>query len=224
MERKIEPRLWQTLPQTLTEKDFHDTDSLKSWLEGQAGQYQLDTLLAHADNAVIWGRVDEAGLHLSSDCFNQDPPGPRFNLQTLQECRLFGPTAELYLWRDEDRRWQARVIQDGTGSPGETLDERQILWGDEAVNEENGFTLVSDGAQGNRHAPPLPRAEIPFDPGGDYRPLRLLVRHYLSTDLDPTQAQTGLAYIGLSRLVKVYGEAAVVKQTTEIEEALDELA
>ena len=39
-----------------------ETDSLKAWLAEKAKEYQLTTLLAHADNGVVWGKVDDGTL------------------------------------------------------------------------------------------------------------------------------------------------------------------
>ena len=50
--------------------DF-DPENLISWLEGQAKTYKLKYLLAHADDGVIWGRVDKKGhLRTSYDALH----------------------------------------------------------------------------------------------------------------------------------------------------------
>ncbi len=202
--RKIKQRKWQVnlIP---IEAPFKDDARLKNWLTEQAKTYALTTLLAHADDGVIWGTLAEGTLKLSAEAFPL--VSPELRAVTLQECRLFSEQAELYLWRDEDDRWRARLIQDNQGREGGALDEQQILWGTQAKDERDGFTLLSDGAQENQHAPPLSQADMRFDPDNNYRPARLWVRHYLANDteadtIDP-KFQVGLSYIALSRLVSL---------------------
>jgi CRISPR-associated protein (TIGR03984 family) len=125
---------------------------------------------------------------------------------TLQQARLVGPAAELLLWRTEGG-WQARLVTDDVGDEVECFDEWQILWGTRCEGSRDGFTLVADGAQGLRHAPPV-RVDVRlFDPGENRRPLRLQVRHYLETD-----TESGLLRVTLSRLVQVTDETQVRKE------------
>ena len=88
---------------TLGEQTFANDEALMAWLTEQAGDYELTTLLAHADDGVIWGKFDQ-GWQLSSANFPDNSPPLR--LETLQGCRMFAETAEVYLWRDEQDKWQ----------------------------------------------------------------------------------------------------------------------
>ncbi len=214
--RKIEQRKWQVTPVPI-DTPFDEHTQLKNWLTEQAKTYALPTLLAHADDGVIWGMLAEGVLKLSDGAFPQ--VSPELRAITLQECRLFSNQAELYLWRDEDDKWQARLIQDNQGEAGDTLDEQQILWGTQAEDERDGFTLLSDGAQENQHAPPLSQAKMQFVPADNYRPVRLWVRHYLANDTDDQDANTiapefqaGLSYIALSRLVALQTRPLKLKE------------
>lgn len=175
---------------------------LSTWLLTQAKEFGLTTLLAHADDGLIWGQVREGKLHLSSDYFPSVSPPLRTN--TLQEGRLFGLSAELHLWRDKERDWQTCLVQDGVGQPVEAFDEYQMLWGTRHDDDRGAFTLVSDGELGHRHSPPVSAVKLQFDQRNQRRPLRLQVRHYLATDDD-----TGLVYIHLSRLVAVLPDTEV---------------
>ena len=166
-------------------------DDPAPWLVEQACTNGLTTLLAHADDAVIWGRVIGQELHTSHDAF--DGISAPLRTLTLQQARLFGPQAELLLWREETG-WLARLVKDVPDANAEYYDESQILWGDQRQAEHDGFTLVYEGQQGLRHAPPLVVPEEAFAP--DHHPLRLRVRHYLATD-----AETGLLRAALCRLV-----------------------
>ncbi|MEJ5346112.1 MAG: CRISPR-associated protein Csx19 [Chloroflexus sp.] len=157
---------------------------LQSWLDAQARIYQLNWLLAHADDGVIWGKLRNDGLHLSGDAFPDISPPLR--AVTLQQVRLFGSAAELLLWRDGSI-WQTRVIQDGAGEPCEYYDESHLLWGDRVEERKDGFLLLRQGSEGLRHTPPLPQvAQLPA---------QLRVRHYLAYDAD------GQAYVAFSRLI-----------------------
>lgn len=173
-----------------------------TWLLEQAAAYDLTTLLAHADDGVIWGRVENGQLQLSSKYLPSVSPPLRD--VTLQECRLFGPSAELYVWRVSQGDWQARAVRDGVGELAYTFDEYQILWGTRRDDEQGGFTLVSDGAMGHRHAPPVPGDNLIFEEREQHRPLRLQIRHYLATD-----DRSGLVTVGLSRLVSVLPDTEV---------------
>jgi CRISPR-associated protein (TIGR03984 family) len=197
MKREIVQRQYQ-----ITEVQVSGEEDLAAWLLEQAEKHNLTTLLAHADDGVIWGQMQDGKLHLSSDYFPQVSPPLRAD--TLQEGRLFGPAGELHLWRDEDGGWDARLVQDGVGQEADSFDEYQILWGTRRDGDEEGFTLVRDGERGQRHAPPVPADKLRFDQSVQRRPLRLQVRHYLAPDDD-----TGLVTVRLSRLVAVLPDTEV---------------
>jgi len=199
--RKIQPGGYQ-----VTSVATADLDDVIAWLLAQAKEHNLTTLLAHADDGVIWGRMtDEGALLTSHDVFGATP-SPKLRLETLQQARLFGKRAELLLWRTKDG-WQARLAEDV--AEGEHYEQSQLLWGDRYVDAAAGFTLVEEGRQGLRHAPPVnvPKAEFT----DERRPLRLWVRHYLATD-----PQTGVVDVALSRLVQVDYEALQAKKQQEV--------
>lgn len=146
--------------------------------------YDLRWLLAHADDGVIWGEFRADGLHLSGNAFpNVSPP---LRATTLQQARLFGPQAEILLWKD-DSAWRGRLIRDDADEVEDALDETHLLWGTDVEDWQDGFALLREGAQGLRHAPPLPD-DVQL-------PVRLQVRHYVAYDSD------GQAYIACSRLI-----------------------
>ncbi len=177
---------------------------LKEWLEIQASKYQLNYLLAHAEDGVIWGKFQNGTLKTSDSVF---PQLAKLHLLTLQQCRIFGENSEVMLWRDDDKL-KARLVEDTHLNKEEYISENQILWGTQAEKISDGFTLVSDGSQGLRHAVPL--IDIPFNSNQKlYRPLRLCVRHYIDDD-----KETGLVRIYLSRLVNLTIEKEL-KSVTE---------
>lgn len=179
------------------------TQDLLDWLQKQAKEYDSKYLLAHADDGVIWGyfkdNEDKKELVTADSVFHQLA---KLRLPTLQQCRIFGGTTEVMLWcvGDQwqiDQTWQARFIRDEHLSDKAYISECQILWGTQAEDIREEFTLVSDGSQGLRHAVPLTNISFESDPERKklYRPVRLSVRHYIDYDND------GLARIYLSRLV-----------------------
>lgn len=171
------------------ENDFADEPAI--WLFAQARQYGLGYLLAHADDGVIWGRIDADELHIA-------PTSPSLRANTLQQARLFSSTGELLLWRS-DSGWRARHVSDVAGSADDVIDEDQVLWGDTVVEATpNGFTLVREGSQGMRHAVPI---AVTAEQLRQHK-LRLRVRHYISNNED------GEARIALSRLVQLLPESA----------------
>lgn len=190
MVQKIESGLYRVEPITIDE-DFMP----KTWIEAQAEQRGLQWVLAHADDGVIWGKFDEEGtLQTSGEVFPEKLPPLR--LETLQQCRVFGDKSEVLLWRDgmDGTQWHARAIEDGKGDAIEYFDETQILWGTQLEETRDGFTMARED-RGVRHAVPLIVKETEFKT--KERPLRLLVRHYVTYDSD------GVARVGLSRLVNL---------------------
>ena len=174
-------------------------DDPAAWLVKKAAAHGLTTLLAHADDGVIWGRMGGEQLALSGNAFPKVSPPLR--TITLQQARLFGEHDELLLWRGGDNQWYARLLDDnGTELQGWCFDEPQLQWGDHLEAEEGGFTLVAEGQEGLRYAVPVPADEIPFDRPGNWHPLRLGVRHYLDRDKD------GMLIIVQSRLTGLWAE------------------
>jgi CRISPR-associated protein (TIGR03984 family) len=186
----------------------------------------LHYLLATMVSEVVWGKYD-GGWQLS----NGQPALPA---DALLELRAFGPTAEVFLWRDASGlRGRQRVDGQG-GKTFDTFEETQLLWGTEPDPDRpprDGFFPLRDGDQGLRHAPPLALDESYFvRPAGEgeeqdahygHRPARLRLRHYIQrddgdepsrskqTDSEGTASQkpnkgTGLARIVDSRLVAVH--------------------
>lgn len=190
----------------LLEKKFAVTEAELSdprkWLQDQARERSLNLkwLLAHSDDGVNWGCVDEQGaLIISRDVLEKHHDSgqgsghdkaevgaaleacPPLRQATLQQARLFSVQAELLLWRDGDNQFHARIIADAPADAPddsvdwcEAYDEAQMLWGTEGIALPHGFTLWRDGAQGLRHATP------PFDGANETEPPRLVVRHYLA--------------------------------------------
>lgn len=203
--REINRGSYQVLLKTGDLPDDVTSNEGKAWLCAQAQEHGLAWMLAFADDGVIWGKVTADGLKTARDAFKRDVPVPSFRAVTLQELRLFGEAAELLLWRDGNRNWQARVLRDGDEHDAWVLDEAHMQWGDSLVDGEGGFTLVSDGLQGLHHAVPLPPEEIGFSHprsagGSRPRPLRLGMRHYL------TASEDGTVVISQSRLTGLWSE------------------
>jgi CRISPR-associated protein (TIGR03984 family) len=153
-----------------------------AWLSRKMQDHQLKYLLAHADDGVIWGRLDDQELITSHHVAQKH--SPQLRIKTLLTVRIFAPSGELLVWHDEDGKWAGRLIADeiqadATASWDKAFEEKQILLGTKAEPLGRGFALMSEGSQGLFHAAPLNRNE-PIDE--QKRPLRLIVRHYLKAD------------------------------------------
>ncbi|MFM6007395.1 MAG: CRISPR-associated protein Csx19, partial [Sphaerospermopsis kisseleviana] len=99
--------------------------------------------------------------------------------------------------------WKSRIIKDDSSI--EHIPEKQILWGTQIEKgkngengEQNGFTLLSDGSQGLKHAVPITDLSNYFSKDKPYRPVRLNVKHYIKYD-----EETGIGRIFLSRLISL---------------------
>jgi CRISPR-associated protein (TIGR03984 family) len=171
-------------------------NNLQQWILGNATGCAY--LLSHAEEGVIWGRFEKGKL-VTSDMAFSERRMPKLRLATLWQCRMFGPRAEVLLWRD-DAAWRARRVSDTVDAAALALDEAQMLWGDqvEERNQVERFTLVRDGAEELFHAVPCLLDNAVFS--DDVRPLRLVVRHYVEHGGD------GLGRIVLSRLVTLREE------------------
>jgi CRISPR-associated protein (TIGR03984 family) len=190
---------WHYSLESLTPPANFADDAGAGWLLEQAQAHGLTTLLAHADDGVIWGKVENGRLALSDKVFKDVSPPLRE--ATLQELRLFGPKAELFVWRADYGGWRGRLIDDGgTEIRGWSFLEQHLQWGDRLERVEGGFSLVREGQLGMRHALPMALEEGIFDPEADKHPIRLCVRHYLARDDD------GALYIDQGRLVRLFIE------------------
>ncbi|MBD2295129.1 TIGR03984 family CRISPR-associated protein [Anabaena sphaerica FACHB-251] len=176
--------------------------NLKTWLEEQAQQLekessdnQLNYLLAHADDGVIWGKFQNGELITTTEPVKLFPECdfPTLRKETLQQCRIFGHKSEVMIWKT-DGGFKARLIEDEEKT--EFIPELQILWGTHGEHHPNGFTLLWDGSQGLQHAVPFTDIELEEKENGKLKnKVRLIVRHYIDYD------DSGVARIYLSRLV-----------------------
>src|SRR5205807_79238 len=78
------------------------------WLSQQMRTHELKYLLAHADDGVIWGRLDGEELITSHDL--EPKYSPPLRVETLQMVRIFAPVGELLVWHDEAGAWAGRLI------------------------------------------------------------------------------------------------------------------
>lgn len=170
-----------------------------AWLGETARAHGLQHLLAHADDGVVWGRLDGERMVTPS----AEGVGAPLRAETLQEARLFSESGEVLVWRTEDG-FRARLVTAAAGAAptwDDCYDEPYLLWGSRAQPLASGFTLLEEGAEGLRHAPPLP------DGTQARLPAALRVRHYVTYTSDSgdtgrgAHAAAGLARIAASRLV-----------------------
>jgi CRISPR-associated protein (TIGR03984 family) len=159
-----------------------DQAGLESWLIHQAKENNLTYALVHADDGVIWGRFTDGRWSWSSDSFSD--VSPKLSWVALQQMRVFGPKAEVFIWR-EAGVFRGRLIQEDGSGEQKYFDEAQLLWGKPDGEARDGFRLMREGAQGLLHAPPVEIATRG----------RLMTRNYIDYDQD------GCALVKASRLV-----------------------
>jgi CRISPR-associated protein (TIGR03984 family) len=166
--------------------DFIKTDvqapqagALETWFVEQLKNHGA-TLLAFADDGVIWGRLAD-GILVTA------PGAPVLCEKTIQQAFVFGEESEVRLFRDETGNWKALRVMDA----GEWFPESQILWGDKSEGQpQDGFLHVSEYRSG------IPDQFVPVDkPLGKGECIRLDVHHLVEYDPD-----TGEARIAISRL------------------------
>lgn len=188
-----------------------DDDALKIWLEEHAATGRYNWLLAHFDDGVLWGRIDNGVLQTSSQVAHahEDDPEvkkaldacPKLRFITLQEARLFSEQAELLLWRDGDNAFHARRIENTSEENGGEwtmhYDEAQLLWGTHGMPLSNDFTLLWDGAQGLRHIVPIRVVLNENKKIHETKEPLLFLRHYLNRESD------GMARVVVSRILKI---------------------
>lgn len=163
---------------TTPTKTLPMNDDVRAWLEGQMSD-KRPTLLAFADDGVIWGRFVTGKLVTA-------PDAPKLRGKTLQQAFVFGADDEVRLFRDELGAWKARLVVDS----GVFIVESQILWGDKSEGRQGDFVQVSEFRKG------IPNQFLPVDGTfGDDECVRLEVHHMVTYD-----TETGEARIALSRL------------------------
>lgn len=179
-------------------------EQLVAWARGEAGPParagQPAWLLAYCDGGIVWGhrRTSDGHWALSGDAFPVVSPG--LQLAALQEMRMFGPDAEIRLWRTESG-FPVRVLgDDRSSSPpawGQPFDRQLVLLGERTHADHpapvNGFTVLTE-AGGSRQAVPV---ECPASGAGQHWPARLQVRHYLE------RVPSGAVRLAATRLLAV---------------------
>lgn len=162
---------------------------IRSWL-AQCMSADMPWLLLHADDIVVWGHWQtDKNVRLSIDVFERMGGAAVIHPATVQQCRIFGRSGEVLIWR-EGTQFRGRVVKDihTTINDKDWFDEWHLLWG-LPVKEQEGFSLLREGRQGQQHTVPIvvrypQRAAIK-------------VRHYIQPD------HHGQAVIVLSRLVDI---------------------
>lgn len=189
---KREIKHWACVVEQLQTDGFAEDPG--GWLAGHSDNCRQALLLAHADDGVIWGRLQDNRLVTSSQLFKEYLVLPPLRALTLQQAYLFSEAGEVRVWRAEGEFMSCRLT-DINDENAASFDEAHILWGTRAEDRENGFTLLADGREGLRHAVPLDVPASCFDGKSQYRPLRLILRHYLAND------SNGRSRVCLSRLL-----------------------
>lgn len=167
---------------------------LATWFVKQAKD-GMRFFLAHADDGVIWGRVEGERLTFAGDSHPETPETKvKLRKETLQRARLFGPSGELYVWR-VDSGFRGRLIADGESVSDDCIPDCYWLWGTlgDKGREADGFTLLVEGKQGLRHAPPITGLSK------EQRAM-LTVRHYVEYDAHDQAYIVGSRLTGLTKV------------------------
>jgi CRISPR-associated protein (TIGR03984 family) len=155
-------------------------------------------LLAHCDDGVTWGWFDSPGWQLGSQVFSD--LCPEISEKNLLELRLFGPDAEVLIWKNDDVL-SGRLLADDAPlerkDPANPMDQDLVLLGDRTVSTttQNGFTHIGD-ERGAEQVVPIECIAI-FE--RRRWPLRLKVRHYFEKDNN-----SGTVRVAATRLVDLY--------------------
>lgn len=155
---------------------------LKDWITAQLKNYG-PTLLAFADDGVIWGKLAEGRLVLA-------PEAPALREATLQQAFVFGLECEVRLFKDELGVWKTLRVVDGD-DPALVIKESQVLWGDKVEKPvKDGFSYAAEYRAG------IAGQWLPVERAFDAKECaRLSVYHLVEVD-----EETGEARIALSRL------------------------
>lgn len=188
--REIYKRTLQKCQHTLTMKSPRLS---LDWVKEQAQSLGEATLLAYADDGIIWGKVENGHLDLAPS------PSPAWKTEQILEVWLFNQQTAWHLWKETPNLWQGWSLQeeDEGGWRGECYDEPYFLWGTHYEGREGNFTQVREGERGLRQAIPLRVEAALFADETNRYPLRMWVRHYLEAD------ETGVLRVTLSRPLKL---------------------
>ena len=166
-------------------------DDVRGWLLAQMKADCPQTLLAFADDGVIWGTWDGKTLVTAHEI---DSSHPELRGKTLREAHIFDADGEVRLFRDELDHWKAVRISDSSDME-KVIIEKQILWGDKPAEKQPtqpGFLRVLAERKG------IPSQLIPTTGKLNEKTcVRLEVHHLVEYNSD------GEAYIVTSRLAGV---------------------
>jgi CRISPR-associated protein (TIGR03984 family) len=164
--------------------------------EGECGNVRW--ALAHCDDGVTWGRYEPQQKRWQLSTHVKPELSPPVRRGWLQQLRLFGPSAEVLIWRDGDSLCGRLLADEGhSGGYEEALrpsEESRILLGDYVMEKlPHDFTHVGDRA-GLQQVLPLAVSNEQLRE----RRARLKVRHYWQED-----PETGAVRLAATRLVDV---------------------
>lgn len=124
-------------------------ETIVEWAAEVTDKHSDAYVLVHADDGVIWGIVKDGNLTLDWHVYPELKVLLRW--ETVQQLRLFGSTAERFVWRDHTG-WRSAYKTDDDDD--EVIKQHMLLWGEVNGPPDQGFCLCKEGAQGLMHAPP----------------------------------------------------------------------
>lgn len=173
--------------------DFAENNG--SWLLESAAELvefnKVGYMLIHADDGVLWGRIDSGQLVTPrvSDPSQPDEWTPNLRSITIQQCRVFSRRGELFIWREAEGVWKGRLLIENGGAY-RPREKKAILYGSRIVAcpVPQGFTAIIEPGVGMRQIVPL---QVPEDAlKEDHRDFKddwrvvLTAVEYLSEDED----------------------------------------
>lgn len=174
-----------TLPPDAIPDSFADDNG--KWLAdrtiGFATSGQSVYALIHADDGVLWGRIDNGQIITPSNDWT-----PQLRHRTIQQCRIFGTKGELFIWREAESVWRGREVIEENNVDYQPIPESQILYGDRVDTDKDrsqnlppNFTPIIEVKTGIRQIVPLAVTSSDFQ--NKWR-VTLSVLHYLGEDTD----------------------------------------
>lgn len=136
--------------------------------------------LIHADDGVLWAKVEGNKLTLPSED-GETEWTPKLRTTTIQQCRVFGADGELFIWREAEDQWRGRIVKHEDGD-GHYFEEQHILYGCRLHNSQTaapGFSPIFEPTTGIRQIVPVSAASLT-----DYKRITLTVVNYLDRDED----------------------------------------
>ena len=185
-------------------RPIEDAQRVVRWLfEGEelGVEWELKWALLYTTEGVVWMKYESGKWVSAVDEFSEIVPP--LEEQYLVRAHIFGPEAEIRLWRRHDGLAAVSIVDDDSSDLPQWLrpaDQRLLLFGNTVLDAtESGFSLIATRS-GSRQVVPLPEESLQVS--DNFRRPRLRVRQYFAQD-----PEYGLSIPQLTRLVDLEVES-----------------